>query len=184
MTDDLAVARTRVVAAAASPQLDTRKALLALLVTDRTQDAIGRRLHVSQRTIEARVARLKVELGATTLYTLGMLAVRHMYVEQRVVLRYAEQHGAPGSAAARPTGHQGAVLHLLATGSTCGQAASRLGLSERTVRRQVKRLAEANGVRELISAGALFEILGWHRAPIHPSWTPLDVAAPRLGDLG
>lgn len=147
----------------------TSVAALHLLVTGWAPAAVARQQAMSLRLLEARLAATRHALGATTPYTLGMLAIRHRLVPATA----PTDHARPRSQAAdsttvawvEPTPVQQDILHLLAAGHSYAQTAAALDLSPRTVRRRFRALTAANGVDRPLPAGALFEALGWHDSP-------------------
>jgi DNA-binding NarL/FixJ family response regulator len=134
--------------------------LLTLLVTGATQRKIARDLSLSLRSVEGRVASVRLTLDATTLYTIGVQAVRrHRGFGDTVVAHALHQHGGRW---VTPDGRQSEILRLLAEGATDLEAATLLDLSAATVRRHLRLLAADNGASSRASAGALFETLGWN----------------------
>lgn len=62
-----------------------------------------------------------------------------------------------------PTMRQLAILTMLADDHNDASVAAWMCLSVRTVQRDMNQLASANGAGQRITAGALFESLGWTR---------------------
>jgi DNA-binding NarL/FixJ family response regulator len=133
--------------------------VLTLLVFDMTYDQIARELHLSVRGVGSRAAAVKRALEAPTWFVAGMRAVPEYVDRQRVVSYAISKLALPVWMA--PEGRQVRILGLMAVGHDDEQVAAELGISPRTVRRQVSMLMAANGVRTRVAAGALFRALGW-----------------------
>jgi DNA-binding NarL/FixJ family response regulator len=140
------------------PYLDMR--LVTLLVTGVTHEVIARQLHTSLRSTELHIAALRRALAATTPYTLGVHAVRRGHLEAAKIVAHARRR--IGEGWREPTVRQREVLHLLASGLSDLQAATAIGISASTLRRDLGRLASANGAVSRVNAGALFETLHWN----------------------
>lgn len=138
----------------------TDQRLLAFLVTGLTQQKIASHLSLSLRSIETRTARMRLYLTATTLYSLGVQAVRQLYVPPHLVI--ARARSTSGDQRVRPTQRQREMIKILANGATDQEAATRLGIRASSLRRSVRLLAIANGAPSRVTAGALFEALGWN----------------------
>lgn len=136
--------------------------LLAMLAAGATRSQVARRLRVSLRSVDARVASLRHRLVAGTPYLLGVNSVRHHHLAPAQVIEYARRR--IGREWSQPTVRQSRIVGLLAAGATDLEAATAIGTSVTTVRRDLARLAHANGAVTRIGAGALFEALGWHVA--------------------
>jgi DNA-binding NarL/FixJ family response regulator len=141
-----------------SAHLDRK--LVTLLVAGATHEIIARRLHTSLRSTEVRIAALRTALAATTPYMLGVNAVRRGHLEAARIMAYAGRR--IGDAWREPTIRQYEVLRLLASGLADGPAARIIGVSTSTLRRDLNRLATANGATSRVTAGALFEALDWN----------------------
>src|SRR5690606_17791156 len=105
-------------------------------------------------------ARLKDVLGTSLRLCIGARAVRFRYVDPRRPISCA-QALRTGQAWVDPSARQLDILRLLADGGSVEEAAAQVRISARTVRKDLTRLACANGARTYIHAGALFQALAW-----------------------
>lgn len=139
-------------------------AALAMLAAGESRPATARALSISLRQLVNYLSPLRQRLGATTPYTLGMLAVRSGCLDPATVVDGPQQRRAEEDWTL-PTTDQREILRLLAAGHTYEKIAAALGEGTRTVQRRFWALSAANGVSGLLPAGALFEALGWHHRP-------------------
>jgi DNA-binding NarL/FixJ family response regulator len=137
-------------------------AILWRLLTGATQDTIARELKLSLRTIENDVAELRRKLSARTRYTLGAASVRWGYVAAAAIRELVRERAGIRNWQP-PTRRQHVIIIRMSGGRSYAQLAEELGVSVRTVRRDLQQLITANGAVDLVTAGALFEALGWHR---------------------
>jgi DNA-binding NarL/FixJ family response regulator len=136
-----------------------RLRLMTMLATGATQESMASQLNVSLRSIQKEVEQTRRRLGATTAYTCGMLVVRQSLLPADLILDHARRRV---RRFVEPTMRAYEVLRLLAAGIPDPKIAQELGMSESTVRRDLRHLTHANGIYTRVSAGALFEALQWH----------------------
>jgi len=125
-----------------------------------THKTAAHRLHISVRSVGTHLAHIRQALAARTAYAMGAYAVRFKHVDPDAVVTRASAR--TSGRWISPTTRQSTILRLLASGATDQEIAAKIGISETTVRRDVSRLAVANGAPARITAGALFEALGWN----------------------
>ena len=143
-------------------QLTSRQiSVLMRMLSGATQDLIARELKVSVRTIEGEVAQLRRSMSAPTRYTLGAVGVRWGYVASARVLDLVRDR-CGFRCWMPPTPRQAVIIKWMNDGHPYEKIAAELEVSSRTVRRDLKQLIIANGAVDLVTAGALFEALGWH----------------------
>jgi DNA-binding NarL/FixJ family response regulator len=142
----------------------TQLAVLDQLVVGATRQVIAERLHLSERTIDSRVAEIRRLLGVTQRICLGALAVRHWLVDRQAPVSSARARR-PGDDWVAPTTRQRRLVRRLAGGATVDVASREMGLSARTLRHDLTRLAAANGAGTPTHAGALYEALDWTSEP-------------------
>lgn len=140
----------------------THLAMIYLLVRGSSRSAIARDLYLSARAVDQRIADLKRSLAAPDRFGLGVAAVRDGLVHPSYPVRKAAVRRIhPGWVAPRLREYE--MIRLRAGGATTEQVATALGRSASGVRRDLARLARINGAPDAVSAGALFEALGWIR---------------------
>lgn len=136
------------------------RTVLCCLVAGADLRAVSASLHLSPRTVDRRVADLKRLLLAPQPLCLGARAVRLGWVEPAHPICHAVARRR-GNPFVPPSTRQSDVVRLLASGVGPAGVAVEIGISPRTVRQEVSRLAAVNGARSLVHAGALFRALGW-----------------------
>lgn len=134
--------------------------VLYLLVIGAQRDTIVRDLHLSARTIDQRIADLKYALNTPDRFGLGVSAIRWRWIDPAYPISHASARR-EGSDWLPPSRRQYAILRLRAGGATVDDTASRINVSTSCVRKELGQLAADNGARNAVSAGALFEALGW-----------------------
>jgi DNA-binding NarL/FixJ family response regulator len=134
--------------------------VLHWLVAGESRLAIATALHTTPRAVDLRVVLIKHALGTSYKLCLGVRAVRYGLVKPQHPIAHAIAHRT-SSAWLRPTVRQHELLGLFADGASVDDVAEKTGMSVRTVRGEISHLAAANGARNGIHAGALFEAHGW-----------------------
>lgn len=148
--------------------MDTARASLSptqfdviyLLVLGEQRPTIARDLGLRVRTVDQRVAEIKLAIGAVDRFGLGVGAIRQRLVNPVYPVAHASARLADAEWVT-PTKRQYEFLRLRSNGSTIDQVAAKTGMSASSVRQQLTRLATRNGAGNAVSAGALFEALGW-----------------------
>lgn len=148
--------------------MDTARGLLSpthldvlyLLVLGAQRPIIARDLELPARTVDQRVAEIKRIVGAADRFGLGVGAIRQRLVNPVYPIAHASARLADAEWVT-PTKRQYEFLRLRSNGSTIDQVAGKTGMSASSVRQQLARLAARNGAGNAVSAGALFEALGW-----------------------
>lgn len=142
------------------PVTATRLDVVHLLIAGAHREEIACALHMSARTLDSRLADLKLALNAPDRFCLGVRAVRVGWVEPEYPIARACARRAC-SEWIEPTERQRELLHLRADGASIEEVAVRLGTSRRTVHRHLSQLANENGAPTAATAGALFTALRW-----------------------
>lgn len=146
-------------------------AVLCQLVVGTPRRVIARSLHLGDRAVDARIAEINRYLGTTQRLCLGARAIRSALVDPQNPIDQARR-ARRAATWSPPTTRQLQIVRLLAEDAPADTVCRELGVSTRTIRRDVFRLASANGARDLIHAGALFEVLGWIRPSAPAPATP------------
>lgn len=133
---------------------------LYLLVLGAQRPTIARDLQLTARAVDQRVAEIKRTIGAPDRFGLGVAAIRRRLINPIYPVAHASARRADAEWVP-PTRRQYEFLRLRSSGSTVDQVAEKTGMSASSVRQQLARLASRNGASNAISAGALFEALGW-----------------------
>ncbi|MGH3679880.1 MAG: hypothetical protein ACRDT2_06440 [Natronosporangium sp.] len=131
-----------------------------LLVLGAQRPTIARDLRLTTRAVDQRVAGIKRIIGAPDRFGLGVAAIRRRLVNPTYPVAHASARRADAEWVL-PTKRQYEFLRLRSTGSTVDQVTEKTGMSASSVRQQLARLATRNGASNAVSAGALFEALGW-----------------------
>lgn len=134
--------------------------VLYLLVLGAQRPTIAQDLQLSARTVDQRVAEIKRAIGATDRFGLGVGTIRRRLINPIYPVAHASARRADAEWVL-PTSRQYEFLRLRSSGSTVEQVAAKTGMSASSVRQQLARLATRNGAGNAVSAGALFEALGW-----------------------
>lgn len=134
--------------------------VLYLLVIGASRDVIACDLYLSVRTVDQRIGDLKYALNAPNRFGLGVRAIRWRWIDPAYPISHASARR-EGSGWLPPSRRQYAILRLRAGGATVDEIANRINLSTSCVRKDLGQLAADNGARNAVSAGALFEALGW-----------------------
>lgn len=143
--------------------------VLYLLVIGAQRHTIARDLYLSTRTVDQRIADLKQTLGTADRFVLGVAAIRRRWIDPVYPVAHASARR-EGDDWFEPNPRQYEIIQLRANGATNAEIAEKFGVSAICVRRSLLRLAAANGARNAVNAGALFESLGWVRSrPPNPA---------------
>lgn len=148
--------------------MDTRRGLLSptqldvlyLLVLGAQRPTIAHDLQLGARTVDQRVVEIKRAIGAADRFGLGVCAIRRRLINPVYPVAHASARRADAEWVP-PTIRQYEFLRLRSNGSSIDQVATKTGMSASSVRQQLARLATRNGAGNAVSAGALFEALGW-----------------------